>query len=288
MWQQLRSVLSMNLAVKQPTMTTGMTTGRSLAGKVSLVTGSTSGIGLGIARALAAAGSDIVLNGFGKPAEVESLQAEMAAQFNVDISFSPADMSKPEAIRHMIEQVHADLGRLDILVNNAGIQHVAPLQDFPVEKWDAILAINLSSAFHTTRLALPAMLKNKWGRIVNIASAHGLVGSPFKSAYVAAKHGIVGLTKVTALETAEQGITANAICPGYVYTPLVEAQIEGQAKAHGIPREQVIRDVLLQQQPNKRFATVEELGHLTVFLASDAASSITGVALPVDGGWVAH
>jgi 3-hydroxybutyrate dehydrogenase len=288
MWQQLRSVLSMNLAVKQPTMTTGMTTGRSLAGKVSLVTGSTSGIGLGIARALAAAGSDIVLNGFGKPAEVESLQAEMAAQFNVDISFSPADMSKPEAIRHMIEQVHADLGRLDILVNNAGIQHVAPLQDFPVEKWDAILAINLSSAFHTTRLALPAMLKNKWGRIVNIASAHGLVGSPFKSAYVAAKHGIVGLTKVTALETAEQGITANAICPGYVYTPLVEAQIEGQAKAHGIPREQVIRDVLLQQQPNKRFATVEELGHLTVFLASDAANSITGVALPVDGGWVAH
>jgi 3-hydroxybutyrate dehydrogenase len=188
----------------------------------------------------------------------------------------------------MIEQVHADLGRLDILVNNAGIQHVAPLQDFPVEKWDAILAINLSSAFHTTRLALPAMLKNKWGRIVNIASAHGLVGSPFKSAYVAAKHGIVGLTKVTALETAEQGITANAICPGYVYTPLVEAQIEGQAKAHGIPREQVIRDVLLQQQPNKRFATVEELGHLTVFLASDAANSITGVALPVDGGWVAH
>ena len=278
----------MNIAVKQPTMTTGMTTGRSLAGKVSLVTGSTSGIGLGIARALAAAGSDIVLNGFGKPAEVESLQAEMAAQFNVDISFSPADMSKPEAIRHMIEQVHADLGRLDILVNNAGIQHVAPLQDFPVEKWDAILAINLSSAFHTTRLALPAMLKNKWGRIVNIASAHGLVGLPFKSAYVAAKHGIVGLTKVTALETAEQGITANAICPGYVYTPLVEAQIEGQAKAHGIPREQVIRDVLLQQQPNKRFATVEELGHLTVFLASDAASSITGVALPVDGGWVAH
>ena len=278
----------MNIAVKQPTMTTGMTTGRSLAGKVSLVTGSTSGIGLGIARALAAAGSDIVLNGFGKPAEVKSLQAEMAAQFNVDISFSPADMSKPEAIRHMIEQVHADLGRLDILVNNAGIQHVAPLQDFPVEKWDAILAINLSSAFHTTRLALPAMLKNKWGRIVNIASAHGLVGSPFKSAYVAAKHGIVGLTKVTALETAEQGITANAICPGYVYTPLVEAQIEGQAKAHGIPREQVIRDVLLQQQPNKRFATVEELGHLTVFLASDAAASITGVALPVDGGWVAH
>ena len=278
----------MNIAVKQPMMTTGTTTGQSLAGKVSLVTGSTSGIGLGIARALAAAGSAIVLNGFGKPEEVECLQAEMATQFNVDITFSSADMSKPEAIRHMIERVHATAGRLDILVNNAGIQHVAPLQDFPVEKWDAILAINLSSAFHTTRLALPAMLKNKWGRIVNIASAHGLVGSPFKSAYVAAKHGIVGLTKVTALETAEHGITANAICPGYVYTPLVEAQIEAQAKAHGIPREQVIRDVLLQQQPNKRFATVEELGALTVFLASDAAASITGVALPVDGGWVAH
>ncbi len=179
-------------------------------------------------------------------------------------------------------------GRLDILVNNAGIQHVAPLQDFPPENWDAILAIDLSSAFHTTRLALPAMLRNKWGRIINIASAHGLVASPYKSAYVAAKHGIVGLTKVTALETAEQGITCNAICPGYVYTPLVEAQIDGQAKAHGIPREQVIRDVLLAQQPNKRFATVEELGALAVFLASEAAASITGVALPVDGGWTAH
>ena len=274
----------MNIAVKQPTMMTG----QSLAGKVSLVTGSTSGIGLGIARALAAAGSAVVLNGFGKPEEVEGLQARMGAEFNVDISFSPADMSKPDAIRDMIEQVHASAGRLDVLVNNAGIQHVAPLQDFPAEKWDAILAINLSSAFHTTRLALPAMVRNKWGRIINIASAHGLVASPFKSAYVAAKHGIVGLTKVTALETAEQGITANAICPGYVYTPLVEAQIDGQAKAHGIPRDQVIRDLLLKEQPNKRFATVEELGALTVFLASDAAESITGVALPVDGGWVAH
>jgi 3-hydroxybutyrate dehydrogenase len=178
--------------------------------------------------------------------------------------------------------------RLDIVVNNAGIQHVAPLADFPPEKWDAILAINLSAAFHTTRLALPAMVRNKWGRIVNIASAHALVASPFKAAYVAAKHGIVGLTKVTALETAEQNITCNALCPGYVYTPLVEAQIEGQAKAHGIAREAVIRDVLLAQQPNKRFATVEELGALTVFLASDAAASITGVALPVDGGWTAH
>jgi 3-hydroxybutyrate dehydrogenase len=274
----------MNIAIKPENINSQQT----LAGKVSLVTGSTSGIGLGIARALAAAGSEIVLNGFGKPEEVADVQAKIVADFKVRVSFSPADMSKPAAIREMIEKTLQSSGRLDILVNNAGIQHVAPLQDFPPEKWDAILAIDLSSAFHTTRLALPAMLRNKWGRIINIASAHGLVASPYKSAYVAAKHGIVGLTKVTALETAEQGITCNAICPGYVYTPLVEAQIDGQAKAHGIPREQVIRDVLLAQQPNKRFATVEELGALAVFLASEAATSITGVALPVDGGWTAH
>jgi 3-hydroxybutyrate dehydrogenase len=274
----------MNVAIKPENMNNEL----FLKGKVSLVTGSTSGIGLGIARALAAAGSDIVLNGFGKAEEVAQAQAQIAANFSVRVSYSPADMSKPADIREMIEKVLQSAGRLDILVNNAGIQHVAPLQDFPPEKWDAILAINLSSAFHTTRLALPAMLANKWGRIVNIASAHGLVASPFKAAYVAAKHGIVGLTKVTALETAEQGITCNAICPGYVYTPLVEAQIDGQAKAHGIAREQVIRDVLLAQQPNKRFAAVEELGALVVFLASAAAASITGAALPVDGGWTAH
>jgi 3-hydroxybutyrate dehydrogenase len=259
-----------------------------LAGKVSLITGSTSGIGLGIARALAAAGSEIVLNGFGKPDGVANVQAKIASDYKVRVSFSSADMSKPTAIQEMIEQTLQTFGRLDILVNNAGIQHVAPLQDFPPEKWDAIIAIDLSSAFHTTRLALPSMLRNKWGRIINIASAHGLVASAFKSAYVAAKHGIVGLTKVTALETAEQGITCNAICPGYVYTPLVEAQIDGQAKAHNIPREKVIRDVLLAQQPNKRLATVEELGALSVFLASDAAASITGIAMPVDGGWTAH
>jgi 3-hydroxybutyrate dehydrogenase len=274
----------MNIAIKPENLN-----GReALAGKVSLVTGSTSGIGLGIARALAAAGSEIVLNGFGKPEQVADVQAKIAAEFRVRVSFLPADMSKPAAIREMIETTLQTSGRLDILVNNAGIQHVAPLQDFPPEKWDAILAINLSSAFHTTRLALPSMLANKWGRIINIASAHGLVASPYKSAYVAAKHGIVGLTKVTALETAEQGITCNAICPGYVYTPLVEAQIDGQAKAHNIPREKVIREVLLAQQPSKRFATVEELGALTVFLASDAAASITGTAMPVDGGWTAH
>jgi 3-hydroxybutyrate dehydrogenase len=274
----------MNIAIKAENINTR----EALAGKVSLVTGSTSGIGLGIARALAAAGSEIVLNGFGKPEEVADAQAKITADFKVRVSYSPADMSKPGAIREMIENTLQSSGRLDILVNNAGIQHVAPLQDFPPEKWNAILAINLSSAFHTTRLALPSMIQNKWGRIINIASAHGLVASPFKSAYVAAKHGIIGLTKVTALETAEQGITCNAICPGYVYTPLVEAQIEGQAKAHNIPREQVIRDVLLAQQPNKRFATVEELGALSVFLASDPAASITGIALPVDGGWTAH
>ena len=273
----------MNIAIKSETIAAR----KALAGRVSLVTGSTSGIGLGIARALAAAGSDIVLNGFGKPESIADAQSQIAA-LDVRVFHSAADMSKPESIRKMIETTLAAFGRLDILVNNAGIQHIAPLQDFPPEKWDAIIAINLSSSFHTSRLALPSMIENKWGRIVNIASAHGLVGSPFKSAYVAAKHGIVGLTKVIALETAEQGITCNAICPGYVYTPLVEAQIDGQAKAHGIPREQVIRDVLLAQQPNKRFATVDELGALAAFLASDAAASITGVALPVDGGWTAH
>ena len=197
-------------------------------------------------------------------------------------------MTKPEAIAEMIAATVGEHRRLDVLVNNAGIQYVAPLDQFPVEKWDAILSINLSSAFHTIRLALPAMRQNKFGRIINIASAHGLVASPFKAAYVAAKHGIIGLTKVAALETAQEGITCNAICPGYVYTPLVEAQIDSQAKAHGISREEVIRGVLLAQQPNKRFATVEELGALTLFLASDAAASITGAALPMDGGWTAH
>jgi 3-hydroxybutyrate dehydrogenase len=260
----------------------------SLEGKVSLVTGSTSGIGLGIARALAAAGSAVVLNGFGKPEDIVETRARMISEFRVEVTHSPADMSSGASIARMMITTLEAFGRLDVLVNNAGIQHVAPLDQFPAEKWDAILAINLSSAFHTTRLALPAMRANAFGRIINIASAHGLVASPFKAAYVAAKHGIVGLTKTTALETAEDNITCNAICPGYVYTPLVEAQIEGQAKAHGIPREQVIRDVLLAQQPNKRFAAVEELGALSVFLASDAAASITGAALTVDGGWTAH
>jgi 3-hydroxybutyrate dehydrogenase len=259
-----------------------------LKDKVALVTGSTSGIGLGIARAMAAAGAAVVLNGFGKAEEITATKAAIGADFGVPVAYSAADMSKPESIAEMIQMTLDMFGRLDVVANNAGIQHVAPLQEFPVAKWDAILAINLSSAFHTTRLALPSMIANKWGRIINLASAHGLVGSAFKSAYVAAKHGMLGLTKVTALETAEMGITCNAICPGYVYTPLVEAQIDGQAKAHGIPREQVIREVLLAQQPNKRFATTDELGAIAVFLTTDAATSITGAAIPVDGGWTAH
>lgn len=274
----------MNIQLK----TQGAAGARPLAGKVSLVTGSTSGIGLGIARALAAAGSAVMLNGLGAAAEITRTRDQLSKEFDVAVGYSAADMTKPEAIAEMIASTLDEHGRLDVLVNNAGIQFVAPLDQFPIEKWDAILSINLSSAFHTTRLALPAMRQNKFGRIINIASAHGLVGSPFKAAYVAAKHGIVGLTKVAALETAEDGITCNAICPGYVYTPLVEAQIDSQAKAHGISREKVIHDVLLAQQPNKHFASVEELGALTVFLASDAAASITGIALPVDGGWTAH
>ena len=263
-------------------------TGRPLQGKISLVTGSTSGIGLGIARSLAAAGSALVLNGFGKPEDIAEAQARIVSEFGVKVEYSPADMSRAAPIAEMIAVTLDNFGRLDILVNNAGIQNVAPIEEFPIEKWDAILAINLSSAFHTTRAALSAMRKNRFGRIINIASAHGLVASPFKSAYVAAKHGIVGLTKVIALETAEANITCNAICPGYVYTPLVEAQIDGQSKLHGIPRDKVIREILLAQQPNKRFATVEELGALSVFLASETAASITGIALPVDGGWTAH
>ena len=274
----------MNIAMTER----GTGTAKTLKDRVSLVTGSTSGIGLGIARALAGAGSSVVLNGFGKADEIEGVKTGLAKEFGVKVAYSGADMSKPDDIAEMLETTLRSFGRLDILINNAGIQHVAPLQDFPTAKWDAILAINLTSAFHTTRLALPSMLAKKWGRIVNIASAHGLVGSPYKSAYVAAKHGMLGLTKVTALETAEAGITCNAICPGYVYTPLVEAQIEGQAKSHMIPRDQVIREVLLAQQPNKHFASVDELGALSVFLASEAAASITGAAIPVDGGWTAH
>jgi len=264
------------------------TSERTLAGRTAIVTGSTSGIGLGIAEALAARGTNIVLNGFGDANEIDRLRARLAEENGVKALFDGADMSKPEAIACMVSRAASELGQVDILVNNAGIQHVAPIESFPPEKWDAVIAIDLSSAFHTTRAVLAGMKARKWGRIVNVASAHGLIASPFKAAYVAAKHGLVGLTKVTALEGAESNVTCNAICPGYVWTPLVEKQIGDQAKAHGISREAVIHDVLLAQQPNKRFATVEEIGALTAFLCSDAATSITGTALPVDGGWTAH
>ena len=260
----------------------------SFKGKVALVTGSTSGIGLAIARAFAQQGADICINGFGDAAAIEKERSGIEKDFGVKAIYSGADMSKGPETEAMIADAIKQLGSVDVLVNNAGIQFVSPVEEFPPEKWDQIIAINLSSAFHATRAAVPGMKARKWGRIINTASAHALVASPFKSAYVSAKHGIAGFTKTIALETATFGITCNAICPGYVYTPLVEAQIDGQAQAHGIPREQVIRDVLLAQQPNKRFASVDELGALAVFLASDAAASITGAALPVDGGWTAH
>jgi 3-hydroxybutyrate dehydrogenase len=259
-----------------------------LAGKTAIVTGSTSGIGLGIAQALAGAGSNIVINGFGDVAAVEETRAGLARAHNVGVAYSRADISQRDDIAAMIDLARGEFGGVDILVNNAGIQHVAPIEDFPVEKWDAILAINLTGAFHAIRLAVPAMKQKGWGRIINIASAHALVASPFKSAYVAAKHGILGLTKTVALEVAEHGITANAICPGYVMTPLVQKQIPETAKAPGISEDAVVRDVLLAAQSSKRFVEVSEVAALAVFLASDGAASITGTALPVDGGWTAH
>ena len=259
-----------------------------LKDKVAIVTGSTSGIGLGIAEAFAGAGASVVLNGFGDAAEIEATRSSVASRHGVTATYSGADMSKPAAISGMVADAIRDHGKVDILVNNAGIQFVAPIDEFPEAKWDAILAINLSSAFHATKAVLPGMKQRKWGRIINVASAHGLVASAFKSAYVAAKHGVVGLTKVTAMETAEDGITCNAICPGYVWTPLVQKQIPEQAKAHGMSEEEVVRKVLLANQPNKRFATVEEMGALAVFLCSQGAASMTGTALPVDGGWTAH
>jgi 3-hydroxybutyrate dehydrogenase len=259
-----------------------------LKGKTAIVTGSTSGIGLGIAEALARAGANVVLNGFGEAVQIEQTRSDLAHRSNARVVYSPADMSKPKAIEHMIRQTADTFGAVDIMVNNAGIQHVAPIEAFPDDKWDAILSINLSSAFHTTKLVLPMMRQKAWGRVINVASAHALVASPYKAAYVAAKHGVLGLTKVTALEAAEDGITCNALCPGYVRTPLVERQIDDQARAHNIPRDKVISDVLLKNQPNKRFVEVDELAALAVFLCSEHGSSVTGAALPVDGGWTAH
>lgn len=256
--------------------------------RTAIVTGSTSGIGLGIARAFAAQGMNLMLNGFGAPADIEKECKAIIDEFHVKVLYSPADMSKPHEITEMVTTAHAQFGSVDVLVNNAGIQFVAPIEEFPPEKWDQILAINLSAAFHAMRAAVPMMKQQKFGRIISIASAHALVASPFKSAYVAAKHGIAGLTKTVALEVAEDGITVNAICPGYVMTPLVQKQIPDTAKARGITEEQVVRDVLLQAQPTKRFVTVEEVAALAVFLTTPLARSITGALLSIDGGWTAH
>ncbi|HTO80857.1 MAG TPA: 3-hydroxybutyrate dehydrogenase [Methylomirabilota bacterium] len=259
-----------------------------LTGKVAVVTGSTSGIGLAIARGLAAEGCAVMLNGLGDASEIERTRRGLVEETGAAVDYHGADMRDPAAIAGMIDAARAAFGNVDILVNNAGIQHVAPVEAFPADKWDAILAINLSAAFHAIRAALPHMKAKAWGRIVNIASAHGLVASPFKAAYVAAKHGVLGLTKTVALETAEDGVTCNALCPGYVRTPLVDKQIDDQAKAHNIPRDQVIRDVLLARQPTKKFVEAEEVAAATVFLCMPAAASITGVALPIEGGWTAQ
>jgi 3-hydroxybutyrate dehydrogenase len=255
----------------------------TLTGKTAVITGSNSGIGLGVARELARAGANVVLNSFTDRDEDHALAAQIAKEFGVEARYIKADMSKADECRALVETA----GACDILVNNAGIQHVSPIDEFPIEKWDAIIAINMSSAFHTTAAALPMMRKAGWGLVVNIASAHGLTASPFKSAYVAAKHGVVGLTKVTALETAREPITANAICPGYVSTPLVEAQIPDTMEKYNMSREDVIEKVLLERQPSKEFASVEQLGGTTVFLCSDAAQQITGTTISVDGGWTA-
>ncbi|MDF2859755.1 MAG: 3-hydroxybutyrate dehydrogenase [Achromobacter mucicolens] len=259
-----------------------------LKGKVALVTGSTSGIGLGIATAFAQQGADIVLNGFGDAADIEKLRSELAKKHGVKVIYDGADLSKGAAVRELVENTVRQLGRIDILVNNAGIQHTALIEDFPAEKWDAILALNLSAVFHGTAAALPHMKKQGSGRIINIASAHGLVASASKSAYVAAKHGVVGFTKVTALETAGQGITANAICPGWVRTPLVEKQITALAEKNGVDQEAAARELLSEKQPSLQFVTPEQLGGTAVFLASDAAAQITGTTVSVDGGWTAR
>jgi 3-hydroxybutyrate dehydrogenase len=255
----------------------------SLAGKTAVITGSTSGIGLGLARELARAGADVVLNSYTDSDDDHALAREIAAETGTNARYIKADMADGEACRALIETA----GRCDILVNNAGIQHVAPVEEFPASKWDAIIAINLASAFHTTAAAIPKMRSAGWGRIVNIASAHGLTASPYKAAYVAAKHGMVGLTKTVALETARAPITVNAVCPGYVLTPLIESQIPDQMKTHGMARDEVIEKVMLERQPSKEFVTVEQLGGTVVFLCSEAAAQITGTTVSVDGGWTA-
>jgi 3-hydroxybutyrate dehydrogenase len=259
-----------------------------LAGKTALVTGSTSGIGLGMARALAAQGANLLLNGFGEPSQIETLRQEIEKTYGIKARYHGADMSKPAEIEDLMKTTETTFGSVDILVNNAGIQHVSLVEDFPVEKWDAVLAINLSSAFHTTRLALPGMKTRNYGRIINIASAHGLVASTQKSAYVAAKHGLVGLTKVVALETAQTGITCNAICPGWVLTPLVQKQVDARAQIEGVSGEEAKKRLLLEKQPSGEFVTPEQLAGLAVFLCSPAADQVRGVAWNMDGGWVAQ
>jgi 3-hydroxybutyrate dehydrogenase len=284
----LRAIGAGKSATRIANMEAKLDRARALDGRVALVTGSTSGIGLGIAEALAASGAKIVLNGFGDAAAITQICENLSRRHNVPVHHDAADMSDPAAIAAMFERTAELLGPPDILVNNAGIQHVAPIETFPPAKWDAIIAINLSAVFHATRAALPSMKSRGWGRIVNIASAHGLIGSAFKGAYVAAKHGVVGFTKVTALEAAEHGVTCNAVCPGYVWTPLVEQQVESQAKAHNLPQDQVIREIFLKEQPTRKFATVEEIAATTVFLCGSGAASITGTTIAVDGGWTAH
>ena len=259
-----------------------------LKGKAAVITGSTSGIGQGIARALAKDGADIVLNGFGDAAAIEKDRAALEKEFGIKAIYSAADMTKPAEIAAMIKTATDTFGAVDILVNNAGIQHVAPIEEFPIEKWDQIIAINMCSAFHTIRAAVPGMKARKWGRIISTASAHSLVASPFKAAYITAKHGLVGLTKTVALELATFGITANCISPGYVWTPLVERQIPDQMKTRNMTEEQVKRDVLLAAQPTKQFVTIEQVASLALYLTSDAAANITGANLSIDGGWTAQ
>jgi 3-hydroxybutyrate dehydrogenase len=259
-----------------------------LAGKRALVTGSTSGIGLAVARALAAQGVAVMLNGLGAPAQIEATRRALADSGDAAVAFHGADLRNYEEIESLVHATEAELGGIDILVNNAGVQFTAPIEEFPTERWDAILAINLSAAFHTMRLVVPQMKQRDWGRIINTASAHGLVASVQKAGYIAAKHGLVGLTKVVALETAETGITCNAICPGWVRTELVEAQIRARAQAGGVDIEAAAYDLLSEKQPSKRFVTPEQIGEIAVFLCSDAASQITGAALSVDGGWTAQ
>ena len=259
-----------------------------LKGKAALVTGSTSGIGLGIAEALAAKGADVMLNGFGDAETIANLQKGIADRFGVKVGYDGADLSKPDQIKTLVEHATAELGKIDILVNNAGIQFTAPIEEFPPERWEAVIAINLSAVYYGMHYALPQMKQRGWGRIINIASAHGLVASVNKSAYVAAKHGVIGLSKVAALENAETGITSNCICPGWVLTPLVQKQIDALAERKGLSGEKAARDLLGEKQPSKRFVTPEQLGELAVFLSSDAASNMTGSALTMDGGWTAQ